>query len=80
MQECIHFHLIIGDKLCHFITLYRSCNQSHNEFSLFIKNLELDLDKVTTYNSFLVAVLGSFNAKSRKWCLDDKGKGQKLTH
>ena len=24
LPECINFHLIIGDKLCHFITLYRS--------------------------------------------------------
>ena len=33
LQECINFHLIIGDKLCHFITLYRSPNQSHDEFN-----------------------------------------------
>ena len=44
--------------------LYQSSNQSHDEFSLFIKNLEFDLNKATTYNSFLVIVLGDFNAKS----------------
>ena len=71
-QECIHFQLIIGDKICHFIMLYQSSNQSHDEFSLFIKNLEFDLNKATTYNSFLVIVLGDFNAKSWNWCIDDK--------
>ena len=72
LQECINFHLIIGDKLCHFITVYRSFNQSHDEFNLFIKNLELNLDKATTYNAFLVVVLGDFNAKSCNWCINDK--------
>ena len=72
LQESISFHLIIGDELWHFITLYRCPNQSHDEFSLFIKHLELYLDKATTYNSFLVVVLGDFNAKSCNWCIDDK--------
>ena len=59
LQKCINFHLIIGDKLCHFITLYRS----HDEFNSFIKNLELNLDKATTFNPFFVVVLGDFIAK-----------------
>ena len=48
LQECINFHLIIGQKMCHFITLYQSPNQSHNEFNLLIKSIELNLDKTTT--------------------------------
>ena len=62
LQECINFHLI-DDKLCRFIMLYQFPNQSHDEFNSFIKNLELNLDKATTYNPFLVVVLGGFNAK-----------------
>ena len=50
LRECINFHLIIGDKLCHFITIYQSPKQSHDEFNSFIKNLKLDLDKATTCN------------------------------
>ena len=37
LQECINFHLITGDKLCQFITLYRYPNQSHDEFNSFTK-------------------------------------------
>ena len=48
----MNFLLIIGDKLCHFVTLYRSPNQSHDEFNSFIKNLELKLDNATTFNPF----------------------------
>ena len=72
LQECVNFHLIIGDKLCHFITLYRSPSQSHDEFNSFIKNLQLNLDKATTFNPYLVVVLGDFNAKSCNWCINDK--------
>ena len=72
LQKYINFHLISGDKLCHFIAFYRSPNQSHYEFNLFIKNLELNLNKATTYNSFLVVVLGDFNAKSCNWCINNK--------
>ena len=61
-----------GDKLCHLIMLYRSPNQSHDEFNLFIKNPELNLDKATTYNPFLVVALGNFNAKSCNWRINDK--------
>ena len=52
LQECINFLLIIGDKLCLFISLYRSPNLSHDEFNSFKKNLDLNLDKATTYNPF----------------------------
>ena len=52
LQECT-FHLIIGDKVRHFIAFYRSPNQPHDEFNLFIKNLELNLlDKETTFALF----------------------------
>ena len=72
MHEYINFHLIIGHKLCHVITLYRSTNQAHDEFNSFIKNLELILDKATTYNPFLVVVLGYLNANSCNCCTNDE--------
>ena len=72
LQEYINFHLTIGNKLCHFIMLYRSPNQSHDKFNSFVKNLELNLDKATPYNPFLIVVLGDFNAKSCNWCINDK--------
>ena len=72
MQVCVNFHLIVGDKLCHSITLYRSPDQSHDEFNSFIKNLELNLDKVTTDKPFLVVVLSGFNANLCDWCINIK--------
>ena len=35
---------MVGDKLCNFIALYRSPNQSQDLFESFKKNLELNLE------------------------------------
>ena len=32
----------------------------------------MNLDKATTYNPFLVVLLGHFNTKSCNWCINDK--------
>ena len=55
LQECINFEIKIKDKLCNFITLYRSPNQYQDE---------LNLDSIMTNNPFLTVILGEFNAKS----------------
>ena len=44
LHENIDFELQIGDKLCSFISLYRSPNQSYDDFVLFLDNFELTLD------------------------------------
>ena len=67
LQECINFEIKIKDKLCNFITLYRSPNQSQDDFESFINNFELNLDSVMVNNPFLTVVLGDFNATSSLW-------------
>ena len=39
--ECIVFELKIGNKFCKTVSLYRSPNQSQDEFETFTNNLEL---------------------------------------
>ena len=43
LHECIGFELIIGDKICNFVTLYRSPGQMQDKFEKFSHNLELNL-------------------------------------
>ena len=50
LQECINFEIKIKDKLCNFISLYRSPNQSQDDFESFINNLEYNLDSVMVNN------------------------------
>ena len=63
LEECIAFGLIISNKLCSFVALYRSPSQSQDDFATFSDNLEMTLDFVSKKNPFLLVVLGDFNAK-----------------
>ena len=71
MQECINFETRTKDKLSNFISLYRSPNQSQDDFESFINNLEYNLDSVMVNNRYLTVILGDFNAKSSLWCNND---------
>ena len=66
LQESIVFELKTGNKSCKILSLYRSPNQSQDEFETFTNNLELILDP------FLVIALGDFNAKLSQWYKNDK--------
>ena len=59
LNECIRFELNIGEKLCSFISLYRSPIQTQDEFDTFTDNLILNLDLAVQSNPYLVEVLGS---------------------
>ena len=56
----------IGDKVCHFIFLYRSPSQTLNDFEFFSKNFELNLEDLVQKNLFLVMAIEDINAKSSK--------------
>ena len=64
MQECINFEIKTKDKLCNFISLYRSPNQCQDYFEPFINNLELNLHSVMVNNIFITVILDDFNTKS----------------
>ena len=80
LHESIAFELRIGDKLCSFISLYRSPNQSYDDFVSFLDNFELTLDTLAHRNPFLMVALGDFNAKSSNWYNKDitSDEGRKL--
>ena len=41
LQECLIFEVLIGEKSCNFISLYRSSSQSSDSFEDFADNLQL---------------------------------------
>ena len=67
MEECINFEISFAGKVCNFISLYRSPNQSHNVFETFVDNLELNLDTIANKNPYFIVIIGDFNAKSSNW-------------
>ena len=58
LLECIIFEVMIGDKQCNFVALYRSPCQNQDEFDSFSKNLEITLDKLALNNPFMLVVIG----------------------
>ena len=62
---------MIGNKICNFITLYRSPSQNQDDFQAFIDNLEMNLETLAQRNPFLMVVIGDCNAKSKHQCSQD---------
>ena len=44
LNECVMFELMVGSKLCNFISLYRSPNQWQDQLESFKENFELHLE------------------------------------
>ena len=67
LDEYINFELKIGDKLCHFVAIYRSSSQTQDDFLSFLQNSKLTLEKLSENNQYLLAAIGDFNVKLRHW-------------
>ena len=81
LNESITFEIKLGDKVCNFVSLYMSPNQSEEDFENFCNNLELTLDAVSATNPFLIVAIGDFNTKSSNWYTGDTTtfEGSKIT-
>ena len=49
LNECRTFVIKLGDKICNFVSLYRSPNQSKDDFENFCNNFELTLDAASLF-------------------------------
>ena len=72
LQESICFEFKIGDKICNFLSPYRSQSQRQDDFETFTENLYLNLENLVQRNLFLVVAFRDFNAKSSNWFCQDK--------
>ena len=79
LEECTAFGLIISNKLCSFVTLYRSPSQSQDYFATFSDNFEIILHLVSKKNPFLLVVLGSFNAELSQWHDEDSSTSEGIS-
>ena len=79
LSECINFEIMIGNKICNFITLYRSPSQNQDDFQAFIDNLEMNVETLAQRSPFLMVVIGEFHAKSKHWCSQDNTNFEGVT-
>ena len=70
-EECINFKIFFAVKVCNFMSLYWSPNQSHVIFETIVDSRELKLDTTANNNPHLIFILGNFNAKSSNWYKHD---------
>ena len=63
---------LFSNKLCNFISLYRSPGRYSEQIENFLYNLDLTLEALIQNNLFLTVMIGDFNAKFNKWCSTDK--------
>ena len=75
----ITFGLILSNKLCSFVALYRSPSQSQDDFATFSDNFEMTLDLVSKKNPYLLVVLGDFNAKLKQWYDKDSSTSEGIS-
>lgn len=80
LQEGIYFQLIIDGKLCHFLTLYRSPDQTQDQFESLAKKYELDLDKISQQNPHLVVILGDFHTRSKNRFKNGNTTKKEISH
>ena len=59
----MNFVMRIGNKVCKFISLYRSPNSTLEDFKTFLDSLKLRLGRIDKSNSFLIVLLGEINSK-----------------
>ena len=70
---------MIGNKICNFITLYRSPSQNQDDFQAFIDNLETNLETLAQKNPILMVFIGDFNTNSKRWCSQDSTNFEGIT-
>ena len=68
--ECLTY-VIKLDKICNFVSLYRSPNQSEDNFENFCDNFELNLDALSAINPFLIVAICDFHGKYNNWFTGD---------
>ena len=69
----MNFEMRIGDLVCKFVSLYRSPNQSLEEFDKFADNLEINSDTIAKKPIVSIAFLGDHNVKSST-CYENESK------
>ena len=72
LHECLSFEMQTGDKICNFVSLYRSPSQSQDYFETFADNFEMTLEILAQNFFFLITAIGAFHAKSKNWYNKDK--------
>ena len=71
LKECLILEVSINNKRSYVVSLYRSPNQTSDEFDSFITNLENLVVDISRSNRHFLLLIGELNAKSSNWSSND---------
>ena len=71
LSECIVCELKVNNQKCFVSGVYRSPNQSEEDYSNFKLNFEKTLIDLENENPFLNTIVGDFNGRCSSWWKDD---------
>ena len=72
MQETVVTEITLRRKKIFFVAIYRSPNQSSEEFDLFQESLQNIIDSIKDLRPHCIALTGDFNCRSNQWWPGDK--------
>ena len=71
LKECLLLQVFIANKKGFVLSLYRSPNQSQEEFYDFLFSLDQLLSNMISQNPMFLLVTGDFNARNSSWWKND---------
>ena len=71
LKECLIFEMSINNKRDYVVSMYRSPNQTSDDFNSFTTNLEKLVVNISSTNPHFILMIGDFNAKSSNWSSND---------
>ena len=71
IQETIDTEISLGRKKIFFVVVYRSPNQSSEEFNIFQESLKVIIGKIKDRKPHCIILTGDFNCRSRQWWTND---------
>ena len=72
LNECLVCEIKSGRTKCFINSLYRSPNQTKQEYNQFLVNLDTTCSNIAKENPNISVVLGDFNARNKVWWHIDK--------
>ena len=67
LPECLVCEINYDNKKIFIVTLYRSSNQTTDEFDEFLCSFEGIIDNINQWNPYFTAITGDFNARCNRW-------------
>ena len=71
LKQCLIFEVSINNKRGYVVSMFRSPNQTSDDFNSFTTNLEKLVVNISSTNPHFILMIGDFNTKSSNWSFNN---------